>query len=248
MAGKELVPAGQYAALTQDTDKLMATIKANLGGQKLNEFSLDRVKIPAGGGKAWSVPTLEGDEAMSAIEGIVVYWKATRAFWKQSYESQGGAPPDCSSPDSEYATGDPGIQVPRTPNGLLICESCANAQFGSDPREESNAQACKLVWQLFLLTPGDLLPIVVSLPPTSVGEASKYFLRLTRAGLPYHAVVTRLGLEQTQSGGGIKYSKATFEVGERLDDATATKIAAYADQMAPTFEANVAVEREEAGA
>ena len=235
------VPDGSnYAALGMRTADLMETIKANIGGQKLSEFDLDRVTIPSGGGIAWTVPTLEGEKALQEIEGVIVYWKDTRAFWKESFESQGGgSPPDCSSPDAERAQGDPGVPTPKDNAGLYVCDACPNAQFGSDPREGSNAQACKLVRQLFVLTPTDLIPIVVSLPPTSVGMAQKYFLRLSRAGVPYYSVITKIGLERAQSSGNIKYSKAVFSLSARLEGEAAGKIAAYAEAMRPAFERTV---------
>lgn len=237
MPSTELVPAQSYAAVQMSPEQLLETIKANVGSQKLTEFDLDRVRIPAGGGKAWEVPSLEGTEVTSDLQGVVVFWKDTRAYWKVPFDKGGGGtPPDCSSPDAQYAQGDPGVPVPKAENGLLICDACPNAQFGSDPREDSNAQACRLVRQLFLLTPEDLLPIVVSLPPTSVGESKRYFLRLSRRGVPYYSVVSKIGLEQAQSNNNIKYSHATFSMAERLEGEQLSRITAYAEQMRPAFE------------
>jgi hypothetical protein len=235
----DLVEVKNYAAMRQDPQSLLATIQSNIGGQKLSEFDLDRVTIPAGGGKAWTVPTLEGDEVTPTLQGVIVFWKDTRAWWDKSFEEQGGgAPPDCSSADAERATvNEDGVHpgAPSDENGLLICEACPKSQFGSDPRPGSKAQHCKLVRQLFLLTPDDLLPIVVSLPPTSVGTAGKYFLRLSRAGVPYYSVVTQIELSQEQSGGGIKYSRANFSLVERLDAESAANIERYAEALRPAF-------------
>lgn len=244
MASKDLVQVTEYAAMQVESAQLLETLEANLGGQKLSEFDLDRVVIPTGGGKAWTVPTLEGEEVTPELQGIIVHWKDTRAYWRATFEEQGGGtPPDCSSPNAERASGDPtppgappgNPQTPTDSDGLFICDACPNAQFGSDPRESSNAQACKLVRQLFLLTPGDLLPVVVSLPPTSVAAATRYFLRLSRRGLPYYSVVTKIALETAQSGGNIKYSKASFALAQLIDVDSAEKIKGIADALRPAF-------------
>jgi hypothetical protein len=236
--GTDLVKFEKYAVAQADTANLMETIRANIGGAQLSEFDLDRVKIPAGGGRTWEVPTLEGVESMQELQGVIVFWKDTRAFWEKSFDQVGGGnPPDCSSPNAELALAREGVTVPAqlTESGHYACATCRYAEFGTDPREGSNAQACKLVRQMFLLTPDDLIPLVVSLPPTSVGTAQKYFLRLARAGVPYYGVQTKIGLEQTTAG-SIKYSKATFSMANRLEGDEAAVVAAYAAEMRPAFE------------
>lgn len=238
--GTDLVPAAKYAMAKQpDLGSLISTINANLGGQKLDEFSLDRIVIPGAGGKVWNVPTLEGDVQQAELEGIIVFWKPTRGYWIESYEqSGGGSPPDCSSRNASVARSRDGFNpgAKTDDEGRFICESCPLAQWGSADND-TQAQACKLVWQVFLLTPNDLLPMVVSLPPTSTGEAQKFFLRITRAGLPYFGVITKIGLEQDKSTKGIVYSKATFSVGERLSDEERDRVEQYANALKPHFEA-----------
>lgn len=239
MANTDLVKVEKYAAMQQDLDELVTTIRANVGNQQLSEFDLDRIKIPTGAGKAWTVPTLEGDTITQELQGVIVHWKDTRAYWKVPFDqSGGGGPPDCSSPDAELASGDPspGRAPADEQSGLLVCARCTNSQFGSDPRDESNAQACNHIRQLFLLTPEDLIPLVVSLPPTSVRPSMQYFLRLSRKGIPYYGVVTRIGLEQDQSGTGIKFSKATFSMAAQLEGEQAERVRLYAEQMRPAFD------------
>ena len=247
MAGAELVPVEKYAVVQQDTDNLMDVIKQNVGSQSLTEFDLDRVKMPTGGATVWEVPTLEGSEAAKTIDGVIVYWKQARAFWASKEVT--GSPPDCSSPDAQFASGDPHADTPVAPNGMFICAQCPQAQWGTavnDKGEKTRGQACKLVRPLFVLTPQDLLPIVVSLAPTSDGAAGRYFLRLARAGVPYNQVVTRIGLE-TVKGEQATYSVATFQMAERLDDETAAKMRQYSEEMRPAFEQTVVLAADELG-
>lgn len=232
-ASTDLVKPDNYAILSQPSGDLMEVIESNIGGQQLSEFDLDRISMPAGGGKTWEVPTLEGTEPQKEIEGVIVFYKDVRSFWKEEY-SGGNEPPDCSSPDAQFATGDPGVAVPDDELGRHICAQCPNAQFGSD--KKGRGQACKLGRMLFVVTPEDLLPVVVSLPPTSVRPAQQFFLRLARRGVPYHGVVTKIGLDQTDSNDGIKYSYATFSMAGRLDAEAAQTIKDYSEKLAPAFQ------------
>jgi len=227
-----------YAALAMPTEDLAVVIEENLAGQKISEFDLDRVKMPAGGGTSWEVPTLDGTEAVKELEGVIVYWKEGRSFWKEKY-SGGSEPPDCSSPDAQFATGDPGVAVPTDEHGRFICAQCPNAEFGTaenDKGEKGPGQACKLQRQLFLLTPKSLLPLVVSLPPSSVAPAKKYMLRLAGFSTPYSSVITKIALAQEKSQGGITYSQATFALGEKLTPEDAEKVREFAAKLRPSLE------------
>src|SRR5438105_3518535 len=83
-------------ALASDPRAMLAVITENLGGDKITERDLDRIKMPSGGGLAWEVPGL-GDQPDSekTIEGVIVYHKTTRAYWPGDYEG-GNEPPQCS--------------------------------------------------------------------------------------------------------------------------------------------------------
>lgn len=238
MAGTELIKPSEYAALAMPPEDLKAIVEENLAGQQIGEFDLDRIKMPAGGGKTWEVPTLEGEIATPELQGVIVYWKESRAFWKEAF-SGGSDAPDCSADDAQFATGEPGVAVPTDESGRYICAQCPNAQFGTainEKGEQGPGQACKLTRQLFLLTPQSLIPLVVSLPPTSVKAAKTYMLRLASGGIRYNQVITKISLKVEQSQGGIKYSQAQFEMGGRLEGDEADRIREFADRLRPSFE------------
>lgn len=236
----DLVEVKDYAALQQSPAQLNEIIKANLGNQKLSEFDLDRIGMPTGGRTKWTVPGLEGEEEVAELTGVIVHWKESRSYWTTSYEDTGGGtPPDCSSRDAVRATSTEGFDpgAPKDPDGFFLCEGCPLAVYGSDPREGSNSQACAQRRQLFLLTPEDILPVVVSLSPASLGAANKYFMRLSKAQVPYFAVVTTLTLEQHAKP--VKHSRAVFKMAQRLEGDHAEKIAQYAANMRPIFDSVV---------
>lgn len=222
---KDLVKAeAAFPALAQDPQAIVAAMAENLGGQAITPFDLDRVTIPAGGGLAWSVPTLEGEKPQAEITGIIIGVQNARAYWAQTIEASGGnLPPDCISDDAVTGVGNPGGE----------CRVCPFAQFGSDAKQRG--QACKHIQRLFVLRAEAMLPLVVNLPPTSLKGAKKYLLRLVSNGKRASSVVTKIALERDKSADGIVYSKAAFAMVGELDAAQAATAAAYAAAFAPAF-------------
>jgi hypothetical protein len=209
-----------YVILNTDVGEIREAMEANVGDGQVASGDFDRIKVPAGGATAWTVQTLDGEEMMKELVGIVVAWRDTRAYWRASMEEgDGNSPPDCSSVDAKTGVGAPGGD----------CRECELAKFGSDSKGEG--QACKLIRQLLLIREDNRLPEIVSLPPSSVKSARQYFLRLASRGVPCYGVITRLGLEKTKNNQGIAYSRATFTSGGRLSADETAQAKAYADMI-----------------
>ena len=213
----------EYAILKAGIEALPEILQENIGAEGLSSFELDRIKIPAGGMQAWSIPTVDGEEVVKEFTGVIIYHKLGRVLWKDSLEdSGGGSPPDCSSDDSVTGIGDPGGD----------CAKCAFARFGSDPKG-GKGQACKQVKQLFVMRANALLPVCVSLPPTSLAPAKKFLLRLASNGLPYYAVLVKFGLEKVNNTSGIEYSRAVLSVAQRLAPEQAAQFKQYSQSLRP---------------
>jgi len=204
-------------------------LKSNLEGETLSPMDLDRVSIPAGGGVTWCVPTLEGEENIPEIVGVIVGVQNCRAYWPGEFTG-GGDPPDCVSEDNVTGVGDPGG----------TCKFCKFAEFGSDSR--GKGQACKQIKRLFVLRPSSMLPLVVNLPPTSLKAGTRYLLRLAGNSLKYQAAVTRITLEKTKSSDGIAYSTAVFALAAKLDPTQAKAMEDYAHAMGPLLRRSVTKE------
>jgi hypothetical protein len=185
-----------YAIMTMETD-IMTIMADNLGGEQITALDLDRVSTPAGGGTSWTIPTLEGDTEVKELEGIIVYTSVQRVYWADAFTG-GGAPPDCYSEDSVHGAGNPGGN----------CTKCPLSQFGSG--ENGKSQACQMRRLIFLIQPDNLLPLVVSVPPSSLKEAKNYLMRLASKGLTSYSMVSRLTLEKDKNADGIAYSKIKF--------------------------------------
>jgi hypothetical protein len=225
------VVESKYLVLQGDSD-IVEIVQENLGSEGVSAYDLDRVKIPAGGATAFEVPTLEGEESVKEIEGIIIFWKTARAYWPEKFNGENN-PPQCSSVDGEVGQG--------TPGGY--CSKCPLAQFGS--ADNGKGQACKQMRQLFIVRENDILPLVLTLPPTSIKPAKQYFMRLASKGIKYTHAVTRITLEKAKSGEGITYSKAAFALVKQLEPAVCTKIDAFTESIRPMLE-TVAIENGEA--
>jgi hypothetical protein len=211
-----------YLVLQKDSN-IVEIVEENLGSEGVSSYDLDRVKIPAGGATAFEVPTLEGEESIKEIEGIIIFWKTARAYWPEKFNGENN-PPQCSSVDGEVGQG--------TPGGY--CSKCPLTQFGS--AENGKGQACKQMRQLFIVRENDILPLVLTLPPTSIKPAKQYFMRLASKGIKYTHAATRITLEKAKSGEGITYSKAAFALVKQLEPVVCAKIDAFVESIRPMLE------------
>jgi hypothetical protein len=219
-----------FVIFQTELTEIREAVTTNVGESGLTAGDFERIKVPAGGGTAWSVQGLDGEEIVKELSGIIVAWRDTRAYWSVPMEeSDGNMPPDCYSMDARTGTGKPGGD----------CHKCPLAQFGSDAKGEG--QACKLIRQLFLVREDNLLPEIVNLPPSSVKPARQYFLRLASKGVPCYAVITKLALEKTKNGQGIVYSKAALTSGGRLTPEQAQRAKQYAAMIDPFLKSTPAI-------
>lgn len=205
-----------FKALAVPAEQFSQFLIENLGGQGFTPFDLDRIRVPAGGGTTWEVPTLQGPQSQAVLNGIIVAYRDVRSYWRELFAG-GSQPPDCSSPDALYGVGTPGGS----------CLSCPLAAFGTSTKADGKTgkgQACRLMRLLLFLRESDLIPTLVVVPPSSVKSCRSYFLRLVGSGLPYYGVTTNLALHKMRSGDGITYSQIGFNVGRELDDSERQRI------------------------
>jgi hypothetical protein len=217
-----IIEADQYAVCKMGVN-IGELIKENLGGEQVSANDLTKIPIPAGGGKTWTVETIDGELDLKELDGIIVYTTLTRAYWSVSYEeSGGGSPPDCVSYDGLVGHGDPGGS----------CGECPLAEWGSGKSERG--QACQQRRPIFLVRPDEAMPYVISAPPTSVKTAKQYLLKLASNGLAPHQRITRMTLLPDRNQDGIKFSKIHFSVAGKVSNPEFW--AEYAAQMRPLFE------------
>ena len=229
MSGKEVAktaPLYPALALVEELgNELPALIRDNIGPDGLSEFSFPRIKVPAGGGIAWTVPSLEGPQVAQELEGVIVNWRTMRAYWENPFgEGGGNQPPDCASRDGITGTGNPGGD----------CASCMLNEFGS--KDGGRGKACKEVRAVFMLRDASIFPDLFPLPPMSIKPLKEYFLQLAGNRIPYWQVITRLKLETARNADGITYSKAVPTFVRRLTPEEVAVAAWYRGAMNPVID------------
>lgn len=217
---------GYLVEYAGDMDSLSLVISENLGDTGISPRELPRIRIPAGGGRTWEVPTLEGIESRPAITGTIVHWKTLRAFWDTPFEQSDGGPPRCSSDDGIIGIGDPGV----------ACKTCMFNQFGTAKGGEGTGKACREARAVFLLTPGDTLPYFMPMPPMSISPIRDYFARLTQRGIPFWGVETTLELEQSKNRANITYSRVLPKLARQLSEEEFGRMRTYRESIKPAID------------
>jgi len=228
MAKNELMTTGSFNLVTLEGEFAEA-IAEEMDG--LGTIPVDRVKIPSGGGIAFELPGETEDEAESATElvGVILHHHPANAYWKEKLEDGGNEQPDCSSFDGK--TG-----VEKETGECKSCAECPFNKFGSD----GAGKACKNVHRIYLLREGSPVPLVLSLPPTSIKYARDYIGKsIVIKGMRSHHVVTKITLKKEKSSSGITYSRAAFALVGKLSPeqiAAAEIMAATIKQTANTVD------------
>lgn len=188
-----LVPRSESAFAIVRADTSIAEQVRDVG---LTQFQLTRLKMPSGGGTSWEVPTLGGVEAAQEIEVVIAVVRSNiRQFYLVSFEeSEGGAPPDCSSNDNETGFGvrDESGEEPS----VQTCSDCPHAQW--DSAKKGGGQACSEKKAILFFTLDSMLPMLLMVPPTSLKPVRLFAQELMTFGREYFAVVTRMTLEKVK--------------------------------------------------
>lgn len=200
-----------YIALRDNTIDI---IKQNLKNQPLSFQLFDTVKAPSGGSTVFTIPGISGDEIEKSISGIILDYTTPRAYW-ETPDPVEGTPPTCYSADSIVST-----------DGKA-CSNCPFNTFGSR-NGDSLAKACKESVSLFMLRPGNIMPIIVRIPVSSKVIFQRYLTRLIGRMLPVSGVVTKITLDKTTNKAGQPYSVYNFEAVNVLPADSAAKASAFA--------------------
>jgi hypothetical protein len=239
-----LAETSEFVALAPSTAgcSVAELIRENVGQGGITPADLQRIKVPAGGGLAWA---MEDDEPAKEFEAVILAHGHRRAYWQRKFDGA-NVPPDCWSSDAEIGLGMYGKGSQENPHGF--CAECRMSQFNSsvdDKGQAGKGQACQLRHVLMLLRPTSLLPIVLSVPPSSLKEVKNYLLRLVNTATKFNQTTTRFSLKKAKSSNGIEYSQIVATKGRMLEPSELSNIEAYVRQVMPAFQA-IRVEAEEA--
>ncbi|MQL51787.1 hypothetical protein GFC01_05820 [Desulfofundulus thermobenzoicus] len=202
-------------------ENLEELIRENFGDVEITSI-FDRVKFPTGGALNFELPVEDPENPvlMPEIVGVIVDHHRVNAYWPGEFTGEGN-PPQCYAHDGVHGEGNPG--------GL--CAVCPLNRPGSKGEKR---KACKNMWRLFILTSGEAFPMMLTLPPTSVGAFYKFLKAFTfKNRLKLNQAVIKVGLRRVKNANNVPYAEATFSVVEKLPDETYARIKAYVEAMKP---------------
>ena len=213
------------AIAEKDAFVLPAPMDDSFNADELSEdmeglrLTFPKIKIPSGGGIQFEMASDNPDrpDYLPELEGILLYNHSANAYWQEGEEYNENTPPLCQSVDGKIGHG--------TPGGL--CASCGFNEFGSAGNKRG--KACKNMRTLYLLRRGELLPLQISLPPTSIRPYNAFYnavFALRRR--PIYSSVIQIGLKKASSNGH-NYSVATFCEVRNLFGQELEAVKAYAE-------------------
>lgn len=199
--------------------------------------NFEKIKIPAGGGIAYEVPgdDPESPDTVKEFSAVIIYHHPYSVLYKEKYTG-GANPPDCGSSDGKFG-------IISETGEIKDCSKCEYNKFGSS--EDGKGKACKQKRRIFLLRENEALPVILNLPTGSLGEFSKYIMRLMQKGKKSNSVVTRFSLKKAQNSGGINYSQAVFACGRDLSKEEFENISMMSEQVKSYAKSIVVAEEEE---
>lgn len=208
-------------ALVPEANEL-AEIMQELSG--MDNIPYGRVKISAGGANVFQVTEAGDDpdnaESEKAIEGVIVMYHKTFGYWPNAYGATDDPSPVCASTDGELGTN-------RQTGETKSCSTCPYNQFGS--KADGRGKACKNMYRLYIMRRGDVLPIVLTVPPTGIKAFDNYRVKtVMKDRKKLEAILTRITLKSDKNPDNIKYSVPVFETVGALAPDEAKAVSAFA--------------------
>jgi hypothetical protein len=147
------------------------------------------------------------DNVMEEIEGVIAYKHKARGYWPPG----GGKVPECSSMDGR--TG-----IVTDTGEERQCAGCPYNQWGSaetDSGEQSAGKACKEMRRLYFDLEEYQLPLMLTLPPTSIRNFDNYISARVTKNIPDLMKKTIITLNEEESN-GYTYAVAKFGIGDKV--------------------------------
>ena len=195
-----------------------------------NGISCLQIKIPSGGGTAYSVLDDDGEEEpMKQIDAVVIFTHRANGYWPGAYGSGDDTNklPACSSMDGKTA-------IWTETGEVRNCEGCPYNEYGSGTDQTgaaSRGKACKNMRRLYLMMSGDPNLYLLTVPPTSIRDVNKQLAKIIAGGTPYTNLTVRLTLEKAKNANGVAYSKVVIKRSGTLPPAVAAQATALRRQI-----------------
>lgn len=183
-------------------------------------------------------------EMSPEIVGIIIASRTVRAFWA----TQQGGSPVCASTD-----GKTGIALESdtfrdvlpadtdiNPYEPMTCKLCPFNQW--DSGRGGKGKACKEMRRLLIIPETSDVPLVLSLPPTSLMNFNLYASAQRTLKERYYTVTTKIKAEKAENENKIVYSKVVFERVAPLEDTKLAQVITLRNEFEAIIRQTVEVE------
>lgn len=148
--------------------------------------------IVRGGERTTMMNPKDPDSAANAIEVVLIKANKglSKVFYAKGYDEKAeNQKPDCFS--NEGTKPDASVDKPQS----KTCATCAHNQWGSKIGENGGkGKACQDSKRMAIAAPGLVNdPYLIRVPPASIKALGEYGAALAKRGVPYSAVVTKIG-------------------------------------------------------
>lgn len=219
-----VIDPGNQLPIVPSADDL-AAIREELAD--MDRIPYGRIKIAAGGVNIFQVFEPGEDEATPAqtVEGVIMLSHKTNGLWMKPFGSSDATKqPDCASND--------GVTGTLTATGECIeCATCPYNEYGSARGGEGRGKACKNMRRLYIMRRGDILPMVMTLPPSALSAYDSYRTKVMLGRKKLANVMTRITLKSATNKDGVAYSTPLFEAVGVLNGAEAEAMRQYSEAM-----------------
>jgi hypothetical protein len=166
--------------------------------------TLPRLKVSAAG----LVPH-EGADPVEEMNVIILYGKKYNSYYKKAYKPGSKERPDCFSSDGRL----PDTSIEQPQNGK--CDGCKQSAWGTNAM--GVGKACRNLRRLFVLTEDDnIMPMLLSITPTSLKEFDSYLSKLVMKGLNQGKVRTKI--KARRDSDEATFARLSFEMVEPIKD------------------------------
>ena len=161
----------------------------------------------------------DDDEPATSLEVIIVAANPHRSkvYYAKAYEDGVAESPDC------YSNNGVGPEADAANPQCGTCAACPHNTWGSG--KEGRGKACSDSHRLAVAPAGQVNePLLLRVPPASLRPLSDYATMLSKRGVAFDAVVTRIGFEAGESSPKLKFKPVSF-----LDEDTYAEVQKVAE-------------------
>jgi hypothetical protein len=235
--------ATMYPALDPASDVAeLVRLATGEEGVAVRRKDMVEIKVPAAGTTAFTIPDdteEDGTRAVKKIRGVIVDWYKTRGYWPDPDPS--GEPPACASRDGKTPIAD-GLFGPLGTNGPRYnpggtCETCPMSKFGSarDPKrpgKRGRGQACNEMMSVVVLMPGEMLPVILRAPATSLDSMRKFMVSTAlNRKMPFWGIECDFTLVLDTNKSGQEYNKVNPKFVSVLDTPQLALVTQYRNEF-----------------